>query len=144
MSINNIHQLAEHFGTTKDQLTQVLSNRAKRDLYIAENVTCLRIETFVGRLNTSFEIVCHYPFKPAAVEVFVDTICHTCTAACDEAFDDNVDIVANMTDSDPLAGLTVENEKGGHNGAPVQVESGYCIIKLSGKTVWWVAGTRLR
>lgn len=109
MSINNIHQLAEHFGTTKDQLTQVLSSRAKRDLYIAENITCLRVETFVGRLNTSFEIVCHYPFEPAAVEVFVDTIAHTCMTACDSAFDNDVDIVANMTDGDPLAGLTVEN-----------------------------------
>ena len=108
MSINNIHQLAEHFGTTRDKLTQILSNRARRDLYIAENITNLRIETFVGDLNTTFEIVCHYPFEPEAVEVFVDTIEHTCTTACDEAFGNNVDIVANMTDGDPLGGLTVE------------------------------------
>ena len=108
MSINNIHQLAEHFGTTKDHLTQVLSNRAKRDLYIAEMITNLRIEAFVGDLNTTFEVVCHYPFEPASVEVFVDTIEHTCTTACDSAFASNVDIVANMTDGDPLGGLTVE------------------------------------
>lgn len=43
--------------------------------------------------------------------------------------------ICGGSESDPikvtLSGLTVQNGKGGHEMAPVQVESGYCIIKLA-------------
>ena len=98
MKINNIHDLAEHFGTTALGLDAVLSNRARVDVHVDKYPTYIRIGTFVGECNAEFCILCTYPFESSAVDVFIDTVEHTRTAAYDEAFDDPVDMLMNLTD----------------------------------------------
>lgn len=98
MKINNIHDLAEHFGTTAIGLESTLSNRARTDIHVDKLPTYIRIGAFVGECNAEFCVLCTYPFESSAVDVFIDTIEHTCTAAYDEAFDDPVEMLMHMTD----------------------------------------------
>jgi len=107
MKINNTHDLTEHYGSTWFHLETELSNKARRNITVEPFPTHVRISTFLGECNTEFSITCRYPFESSAVDVFIDTIEHTCTAAYDEAFDDPREMLMNL--SDPFEDWTVED-----------------------------------
>lgn len=98
MVIRNINKLAQYYKTDRIHLDSVMSNRARLDISVDVLPTQIRVSTFVGACNTEFCIVCHFPFESSAVDVFLDTIEHTCSAAYDEAFDDPVEMLMNMTE----------------------------------------------
>lgn len=107
MQISNSYDLAKHYRTNPNSLDLALSNRARRDIFVHYLPTSIRIGTFLGECNTEFSITCHYPFESSAVDVFIDTIEHTCTAAYDEAFDDPIEMLMNLTDPGQI--VTVED-----------------------------------
>ena len=98
MKINNIHDLAEHFGTTAPMLEKVLHDRSRCDIYIAECPTQIRIGVEVPGCNTEFCIICKFPFESYPVDVFIDTICHNASVSYEGVFDDPVEMVMQMTD----------------------------------------------
>ena len=109
MQISNTLDLFNYYNTTRAKLDVTLSARAKRVICVSYLPTAIRIGTFLPSCNTEFYINCNYPFETSAVDIFLDTIEHTCSSAYDEAFDDPIDMLMNMTN--PGEDWTVEDAK---------------------------------
>ena len=107
MEIKNMHDLAEHYNTNRIHLEEVLSVKAHRSISVTPLSTHVRISTELKPCNTEFCINCTYPFESSAVDMFIDTIDHNCTAAYDGAFDDPIEMLMNLTD--PCEEWTVED-----------------------------------
>ena len=107
MKIKNIIDLAEHYNTNRIHLEEVLSGRAQRSISVTPFPTHVCISTKLEPCNTEFCINCTYPFESSAVDMFIDTIDHNCTAAYAGAFDDPIEMLMNLTD--PYEEWTVED-----------------------------------
>lgn len=93
--INNIRELASHFGTSVSGLDATLSNRAGTTVTIAQFPTGFRFDVEVEGTNATFSCHVKYPFETQPVEVFIDTVGHNVEAS--DPFDDPIDMLMNLT-----------------------------------------------
>lgn len=103
--INNIHELASHFGTSAARLDATLSKRACTTVTVAEFPSGLRFDVEVPDTHATFSCQVGWPFEVLPVEVFIDTVGHNVEAS--DPFDDPIDMLMNLTN--PHESWTLED-----------------------------------
>lgn len=108
MIINNIHDLAAHFGTTVEHLERAIYKGTDCGAWI--NWTCSRVTigSIVEGSDVEFSKSFEFPFDSSAVDSWLEELEALTTIAWNEAnADDPFEIVMNMTDP----GLTLSIEQ---------------------------------
>lgn len=107
MKINNIHDLAEHFGTTPEHLEHYIYKYTDCGAWINWTYTKVSIGSIVEGSDAEFDETFEFPFDSEEVDDWLEEQEYLTTAAWNEAnADDPYDIVMNMTN--PGLDLTFE------------------------------------
>lgn len=107
MTINNINDLASHFGTTPEHLEHALYRCTDCGAWINWTCSKVNIGSIVEGSEAEFSRSFSFPFDSRDVDLWLDELEGLTTAAWNEAnADDPFDIVMNMTD--PGMNLTLE------------------------------------
>ena len=107
MKIKNIHDLAEHFGTTPEHLEHAIYKGTDCGAWINWTCSKVNIGSIVEGSDAEFSRSFEFPFDSSAVDNWLDILEGLTTAAWNEAnADDPFDIVMNMTN--PGLDLTLE------------------------------------
>lgn len=99
MTINNIKDLASHFGTTPEHLEHALYKGTDCGAWINWTCSKVNIGSIVEGSDAEFSRSFSFPFDSRDVDLWLDELEGLTTAAWNEAnADDPYDIVMNMTD----------------------------------------------
>ena len=110
MKINNINDLAAHFGTTPEHLEHAIYKGTACGAWIAWTCSHVDIGSIVEGSDEEFFRSFKFPFDSSAVDDWLEELEGLTTAAWNEAnADDPFDIVMNMTN--PGLNLTPDQAK---------------------------------